>query len=288
MLHASARVLPVPPGCRQDLAPIVFLPALGFTGHSFAAVAAEMTCCRERVLVDLPGIGEGPTAAKVTCADIVAAVAEVLERVSSGGRPPVLVGHSIGGAIAVRLLAHYSARVESLILVGAAVAPFPFAWWEHWAAHPGLWAPLLGLFGAPKLVRMALPRVLHEPPIADGWDLDELGRQLADPVRRRTLVTYYRAFLSPKELALTARALGSVRGRVLFLRGARDHVLPNSVLAEAVGALPPETRAEVHVFPYGGHLLPLEAPAAVARAVDDFIVQVPLPDEPTESAPVPS
>src|SRR5262245_28254796 len=131
MPHASAHVLPSPPGCRQELAPVVFLPALGFSGHSFAAVVAQMTACRERVLVDLPGIGDGPTAAKVTSRDIVAAVAEVLKSVSSRGGPPVLDGHSIGGAIAVRLLAHHAAPVQALVLVDAPVSPFPFAWWEY-------------------------------------------------------------------------------------------------------------------------------------------------------------
>jgi pimeloyl-ACP methyl ester carboxylesterase len=166
VVHASARVLPPPSGCRQELTPMVFLPALGFTGHSFAAVATEMTSCRARVLVDLPGIGDGPTAARVTCDDIVAAVAEVLEEVTLGGGLPILVGHSIGGAIAVRLLAQHAPRVQALVLVDAPVAPFAFAWWEHLAAHPGLWAPFLRVFGASHMVRMMLPRVLHEPPIA--------------------------------------------------------------------------------------------------------------------------
>src|SRR6185369_16190210 len=87
-LHADARVLPAPNGDGHEAAPLVFLPALGFTGHS------------------------------------------------------------IGDAIAVRLAARYAARFSALVLVDAAVAPFRFAWWEHLAAHPLLWSPLLRMFGA--------------------------------------------------------------------------------------------------------------------------------------------
>lgn len=274
--NAGVRVLFAPMGQELDAGPIIFLPALGFTGHSFAAVVARMSAGRRRVLVDLPGIGEEPATSTSEAADIIDAVARVLGDFDRDGQRPILVGHSIGGAIAVRLLAERRLRVEALILVDAAVAPFPFAWWEHLAAHPALWAPMLRLFGAPRVVRLALPRVLHEPPLADAWDVEELARQLADPVRRRTMVAYYKAFLLPKELAATERGLGQVHAPVLILRGARDTVLPNSLLAEAVAALPERTRAEVHVFPYGGHLLPLEAPSAVADAIDGFIEELPL------------
>ena len=62
---------------------------------------------------------------------------------------------------------------------------------------------------------------------------------------------------------------------MLLLRGARDMVLPNSVLLDVISALPEDTRVEVHIFAYGGHLLPLEAPAAVARAIDTFVAELP-------------
>jgi len=274
-LHADARVLPAPNGDGHEAAPLVFLPALGFTGHSFADVAAQMQAPRRRVLIDLPGIGEGMPAEPVDGDAIVDAVAETLASLDLGERPVVLVGHSIGGAIAVRLAARYAARFSALVLVDAAVAPFRFAWWEHLAAHPLLWSPLLRMFGAPDVVRLALPRVLHEPPLADGWDLDELSRQLADPVRRATMISYYKAFLLPRQLVATARCLPDIHVPVLLLRGARDMVLPNSVLLDVISALPEDTRVEVHIFAYGGHLLPLEAPAAVARAIDTFVAELP-------------
>jgi hypothetical protein len=44
-------------------------------------------------------------------------------------------------------------------------------------------------------------------------------------------------------------------------------------MARVVEALPPETRVEVHGFAVGGHLLPIELPAEVARAIDDFLAR---------------
>ena len=57
-LQARWRVQPAPAGCATTGAPIVFLPALGLTQHSWAAATAKMTTCRPRVLVDLPVVGE--------------------------------------------------------------------------------------------------------------------------------------------------------------------------------------------------------------------------------------
>ena len=269
---ATARVVPAPDD-REEAPPLIFLPALGFAGHSFAEVAARMHACRRRVLIDLPGISDGSGGFGVEPDDILEAVAAAVDRI--GGRPAILVGHSIGGAIAVRLLARQRDRFEALALVDAAVAPFPLTWWEHLAAHPVLWTPLLRVFGAQRIVRLALPRVLHEPPLADGWDLQELARHLADPVCRRTMIAYYKSFLLPKQLAATARCLTDVHTPVLMLRGARDGVVPNSLLVDAIAALPDDTRVEVHIFAYGGHLLPLEAPGAVARALDSFVAELP-------------
>jgi pimeloyl-ACP methyl ester carboxylesterase len=274
-LVADAHVLPAPDGDGHEAGPLIFLPALGFTGHSFADVEAVMHARRKRVLIDLPGIGEGTPAESVEGEDIVDAVADTIAGLAVCDCPGVLIGHSIGGGIAARLLARHPERFSALVLVDAAVAPFRFAWWEHLAAHPALWAPLLRWFGAPDIVRVALPRVLHEPPVADGWDLEELSRQLTDPVRRRTMISYYKAFLLPKQLAATAGCLAGVRVPVLLLRGARDFVLPNSLLLDVIAALPEETRVEIHIFAYGGHLLPLEAPAPVARAIDTFVAELP-------------
>ena len=274
-LHVDARILPPPNGDGEEAAPLVFFPALGFTGHSFSDVVAHLGVRRRRVLVDLPGIGDGAPIDRVSPDCIIDAIAAVMNRCELGHCRPILVGHSIGGAIAVRLLARHPERFSGLVLVDAAVVPFHFAWWEYLAAHPGLWVPVLRVFGAPRVVRMALPRVLHEPPIADGWDVEELSRQLDDPVRRRIMKGYYQAFLTQRELAETARCLRDVDAPVLILRGARDHVLGNTLLLDLIGALPEQTRIEVHIFAVGGHLLPLEAPAAVARAIDAFVAELP-------------
>ncbi|MCA1221001.1 alpha/beta fold hydrolase, partial [Streptomyces sp. 8L] len=55
---------------------------------------------------------------------------------------------------------------------------------------------------------------------------------------------------------------------VLVLAGEHDRVEPEGVLRENL--LPHLPHARLDIVPGSGHLLPLEAPGAVAEALEDF------------------
>jgi pimeloyl-ACP methyl ester carboxylesterase len=268
VLDVEYRVLPPPPSCGPPRAPVVFLPALGFTGHSFAAVAEHMDACRARVLVNLPGLGSDQAQPPVSSARVVDAIADAIAAQSA--QPVILVGHSVGGAIAARLAARHPELVEALVLVDAAVIPFDLSWWERLALRPGLWAPALRVFGQPALFKRMLPEVIGDTGAIDDFDLQKLAHLLGDPAQRVVLLGYYRAFLSPRELQRTEAALGRVRAPVLVLWGRRDGVVPTSVVTAIRGAIAPAVRVDVRWYPQAAHLLPMEQPEDVARALDEL------------------
>src|SRR4051812_38815028 len=66
------------------------------------------------VALDLPGFGASPPPPQPWGgAEYAAAVAPVLERFD---QPPVVLGHSFGGRVAVHLAAAYPERVHALVL----------------------------------------------------------------------------------------------------------------------------------------------------------------------------
>jgi pimeloyl-ACP methyl ester carboxylesterase len=273
-LEARWRVQPAPAGCAATGAPIVFVPALGLTQHSWAGVTAALGACRPRVLVDLPGVGEAPPENAFDEAAVLQALVDVVDAVAPGGGRVVLAGHSLGGAIAARLAARLGARVEALVLVAAPVAPFALDRWERLLLRSSLWPPFLHLAGAWSGVAHGLTRVSAGGERASALDVALIADGFSDHRRRAAIAQYYRVFLDPRELVRTEAALASLRGPALLVWGGADAIVPLDVLHAAQQRLP---QATTRIVPGVGHLVPQSAPRAVADAIDRFLATVPSP-----------
>jgi pimeloyl-ACP methyl ester carboxylesterase len=270
-IEARWRVEPAPAGCAATGAPIVLVPALGLTQHSWLGVTAALAACRPRVLVDLPGIGEAPATGAFDEAAVLQSLVDVVDAVAPGGRV-VLAGHSLGGAVATRLAARLGARVEALVLVAAPVAPITLNRWERLLLLPSLWPPLLHLAGAWAGVRAGLVRVSGGGDRASPLDTALIAADWSDHRRRGAVLQYYRAFLEAAEIRRTAAALAEVHAPVLLVWGDDDRIVPLDVLHAAQRQQP---RATTRIVPGVGHLVTLSAPAVVADAIDRFLATRP-------------
>lgn len=105
----------------------VYLHGLGGTfAATFAHVAGHPALVRRRsLLVDLPGHGlsDRPAAFGYTLDDHAAAVASVLG--TAGLRGVDLIGHSMGGSIAIVLAARRPDLVARLVVIEANLDPLP-------------------------------------------------------------------------------------------------------------------------------------------------------------------
>ena len=190
-LSARWRVQPAPSGCATVGAPIVFLPALGLTQHSWTGVTAALAACRPRVLVDLPGVGEAPITGAFSAEEVLAALDDVVDAVAPDGRI-VLAGHSLGGALAARMAARLGARVEALVLVAAPLSSIPLNRWEHLLLLPSLWPPFLHVAGAWAGVRLGLERVEEGGQRISALDIALIAAEWSDHQRRGASREYYR------------------------------------------------------------------------------------------------
>lgn len=153
----------------------------------------------------------------------------------------VVVGHSFGAAIAVRVAELAPARVAGLVLVAPAVSVAAIL-----AIDRVLGARILGHVGAAVVVGTRL-----------GWGpLDDLGRE------RRSFLVEQRHLL--RELALVERSLGGIRARIVVVAGLRDRVVPASAVLDGLHRLPD---ASLDLVIDGGHDLPRSHPWRVARAI---------------------
>ncbi|MFJ9542183.1 alpha/beta fold hydrolase [Streptomyces sp. NPDC101225] len=201
-------------------------------------------------------------------------LADDLERVADACAPGpyVLVGHSMGGKASQLVAARRPSGLAGLVLVAPAPPRPPATITEEYRRH------LSHAYDSPETVGHALDHVLTAAPLPAAVRArtvrDSLGSGAA--ARREWPLRGIAQDITG--------AVAAVEVPVTVLAAENDAVEPPHVLREHL--LPHLPHATLGVVPAAGHLLPLEAPGAVATAIGDFIAALPHRNgaPPTESA----
>lgn len=226
--------------------------------HGFAASGAYFAEAPERpelagrgvVVLDLPGFGasEAPDGFAFTMAEqasVVARVAEALDLAEIA-----LVGHSMGGTIAVLAAELLGARVHDLFAVEAVLQHEPSAWTTRIAD------------GAPEAWAAELARLQGKPEIFARGSMLRRRRDAIARVAPAVLETTARAtYLSARSLRDTA-ADPTLYGRFLALPCQRRYVFGDRNLDVALYGRLAADEAPLAVVPHAGHLMMLDNPDA--------------------------
>jgi abhydrolase domain-containing protein 6 len=262
-------------GCRlhyliggpSDGTPVVLVHGLGGAALNWVDVA-PLLAERYRVLVpDLPGHGlSTPLAAVPNLAVFADRIALVAER--EGMLPATIVGHSLGGVVALRLALRRPDDVTGLVLASAAGISSTTR-----RARYGL--RILRLIGPRRLVapwshRVADSRRLRYL-VFGRWGASDpliLSREAVDGFLVGTKLTSDSASAARAVVLDDVRQeLGELTCPVLVLWGARDNQLPLAdgfELARRLGA-------DLRVIADCGHLLIGERPELCADAIRSFV-----------------
>jgi pimeloyl-ACP methyl ester carboxylesterase len=260
--------------------PIALLHGLTGAASNFAELA-PLLAERSRVLIpELPGHGgSAPLPAAPTLnpyADRVRLVAD-RERMP----PAVLVGHSLGGLVGLRLAIRHPAAVRGLVLAGAAGIASATRWAEFWITAFGYLK--LGRKVAPHRDRFVRRQSLRYVPFgywgaSDPPALTERAVEgfLAGPALHTDTISAGRALVRDDPRLDLER----VRCPALVLWGARDRQVPIDDAFEYARRL----HAPLRTIADCGHLLVGERPDACAHAIGEFLDRIghvqELPGEP--------
>lgn len=198
------------------------------------------------VAPDLPGFGATPAPpAPWGSGDYASALVPLLEEAGGPHNPLVVLGHSLGGRIAVALAAAHPDLVRALVLTAAPVAP-----------RPG------GPRRAPAGFRVV--RALHRVGLVKGDRLAEARRRYgsadyraAEGVMRDVLVRLVNERYED--------SLAAVRCPVDLVWGDDDTDVPVEVAQAVVARVPGAT---LTLCPGAGHLTPLTAPGQLRASVE--------------------
>lgn len=234
-------------GARTGDAPPRVLALHGWarSHRDFDALCAGTGPTLDAVALDLPGFGASPPPPEAwDSAGYGAAVAPVLDEMAV---PVVVVGHSFGGLVAVRLAAARPDAVRGLVLAGVPrlvrrAGPPPRSPWRYSTVR--------------TLRRLGLVSVARLEAARGRYGSEDYRR--AEGVMRQVLVRSLGESLE--------EPLGRVRCPVELVWGDDDTAAPISG-ARAAQALLGDA-AHLTVCPGAGHLVPLTAPDALRQAVE--------------------
>jgi pimeloyl-ACP methyl ester carboxylesterase len=263
-------VLDIGPLARRSAAPLaaplVLLHGVGADKGEWALTAPVLARWRRVVAPDLLGHGDTdkPSGPGVDyrirlLADVVV---EALERLEGLERPVDLLGHSLGGSVALDVVRRYPRLVRRLVLVDAAGLPPREAIDPLAASLP--FAPA-NFADSRRLLATSVNSLWLSHPLVALAASAYKGRR-----RNRPQLLKLLAAVAAGEDAMSPRDLAHVRQRTLLLWGDRDRIFPLATGRRLAASLP---RARLEVLPRCGHVPPTERPIAFVRRVEAFLAE---------------
>jgi pimeloyl-ACP methyl ester carboxylesterase len=222
--------------------------------------------------VDLPGFGgSGKPPARYDLPFFVEAVRGFVRALGLGRL--ALVGHSLGGAVAMAYAVTWPAEVERIALIGAVVPGFGYrsSWVYRLLAVPGL-GELVAAWMAPSLYRAAIARCFAEPvPEEVAFLVDHAYQARTGPEGRAAYLATLRAVRADFVACGDAyrAALGRLDAPVLAIHGRQDPVAPPAHCAAVGEGL---RRGSVHWLDRCGHFPQIEQAPAVNAVLAEFLV----------------
>jgi pimeloyl-ACP methyl ester carboxylesterase len=237
--------------------PVLLLHGQPGSARDWASVQARLDGTTA-IAIDRPG-WDGSSRPSDLSGNALAAC-QALER--AGAQRAVIVGHSLGAAVAVRLAILHPERVAALVLVAPSANMDSLYPLDHLLAQPGLGY----VAGAGALVTSGL--LLAAAPVrrrlAGTLRLDErylrsAGRSLLTPATWRAFASDQRALVT--ELPGLEARLGDIRAPTTIVAGSADRMVPIAAARRLATQIP---GAELVVLERASHLLPQQHAGRVA------------------------
>jgi pimeloyl-ACP methyl ester carboxylesterase len=253
--------------------PIVLIHGMLNSSRHWEAVAARLARSHQVIAPDL--IGHGGSATPRGDYSLGAHAASIRDLLATlGVERATIVGHSLGGGVAMQFFYQFPQRTERLVLVssgglGPEVSPL-----LRGAALPGS-ALLLRLATQPRLVDAIADAGtrLRTRGAANGVHLQAVARALRplqDSGARRAFLETLRAVIDRQGQRVSARERLYLLSEMptMIVWGERDRTIP---LAHGLAAREVIPGCRFEVLPRAAHFPNLEDPAGLADVLADFV-----------------
>jgi pimeloyl-ACP methyl ester carboxylesterase len=251
---------------------LLLIHGMAGTAENWQSVVEPLALRNTVIAPDFPGHGlSAPGGGDYSLGSLASGLRDLL--LTLGHERATLVGHSLGGGVALQFTYQFPELVERLVLVssgglGPDVSPVLRA-----AALPGadLFIAATAAMGqrAGSLVGRGFGLLGMRP----NHDLAEVSRgyaTLADPERRKAFLATLRSVVGTEgqRVAALDRLYLAEALPLLIVWGDRDPIIPVSHAEEAHRALP---SSRLEIFEGVGHVPQLESPGSFIAALERFL-----------------
>jgi len=254
--------------------PVVLLHGIARSLEDWAPQHERLADEYRMISVDLPGFGLSDALPGPPSLDGLASGVEDTLAVLGVDRPVHLMGNSLGGAVAMRMLCRDPDVARSLTLVASAGFGREVTLALRVLAIPGLGRRLMRRFDRRASVQVERSLFVDRALVTD--ERVEFGlRVAARPEYAAHFLTTAKSLggwrgVHPKWRAELLSRVCEIDPPTLVVWGDKDLILPAAHLEAARAALP---HAEFHLFPRTGHMPQIERPDEFAALVKKFLTK---------------
>jgi pimeloyl-ACP methyl ester carboxylesterase len=253
---------------------LLLIHGMAGTAENWGSVVEPLALRNTIIAPDFPGHGlSAPGGGDYSLGSLASGLRDLL--VTLGHERATLVGHSLGGGVAMQFSYQFPEMVERLVLVssgglGPDVSPILRA-----AALPGADLFIGATASIGQQAGSLLGRGFGLLGLKPNADLAEVGRgyaSLADPERRRAFLATLRAVVDTEGQRVGAldRLYLAESLPLLIAWGDRDPIIPVAHAREAHAALP---GSRLEIFAGVGHLPQLERPDHFIAVLERFLAE---------------
>jgi pimeloyl-ACP methyl ester carboxylesterase len=273
---SSTRRAATAPASIPGREPIIFLHGLNGYIPIWNKQITELRKNHRCIALDLPGFGRSSKSQNYTISIFTYADAVIKFMDALNIQQATIVGHSMGGQIALNLGMRYARRINRLVLVSSTGLE-PFTEQERRAFHENVTENTTKL-KTDEQIRSDFGRFFFGQPPKDSffWLRDRLA------IRYSTDFDAYCYTVKNSTLGIvdmpTYDMLENVSQNVLVVYGQHDNYIPNPFFhsgqrANDIGEYAKQRLryAKLLIVPKSGHFVQYEAPEALNKAMNEFI-----------------
>jgi pimeloyl-ACP methyl ester carboxylesterase len=251
---------------------VLLVHGMAGTAHNWDPVIEPLGLHNTVIAPDFPGHGDSaPGGGDYSLGSLASGLRDLM--IALGHERATLVGHSLGGGVALQFAYQFPEMVERLVLVSSGGLGPEVGAILRAAALPGADLFLRATAAPGSAVVGRLAGALGKVGLRPNADLAEVGRayaSLADIDRRKAFLSTLHAVVDTdgQRVAALDRLYLAENLPVLIIWGERDPIIPVAHGRAAHAQLP---GSRLEVFPEAGHVPMLESPGRFAAVLQRFL-----------------